>query len=163
MKTTIPTSRIAPALPAIRRLAIALLRRPVEPMPGLTTASRPAITLAPVTPAANMEGNAATITTEKKQKDDGHNLPYGGQRAAMVKRHGVPRPVRSGFAELASKVRSSRFGPSSVFIPTSEKWPLPPETPPAADWILLRNNFVVWGKGGEIEGVKIRLGVGPFS
>jgi len=121
MKTTMTACRLATTLPAVRRLAVTLLRRPVEPAPGLHAARRSAIPLPPVTPTTNVEGNAATIAMEIKQQDDDHNLPYGGQRAAMVKRHWVPRPVLSGFAELASKVRSCLLRTFTCFYPNDRE------------------------------------------
>jgi len=48
MKTTMPARRIPPALPAMRRLPVTLLRRAVEPAPGQYAAHRPAIPLATV-------------------------------------------------------------------------------------------------------------------
>jgi len=84
MKTTMPARRIPPALPAMRRLPVTLLRRAVEPAPGQYAAHRPAIPLATVTPAADMERYAAAAATQEKQQDDGHDLPSGGRRGAVV-------------------------------------------------------------------------------
>ena len=148
MKTTMPARRIPPALPAMRRLPVTLLRRAVEPAPGQYAAHRPAIPLATVTPAADMERYAAAAATQEKQQDDGHDLPSGGRRGAVVKRQGVPRPVPSGSAELASKVRSCPLRTFTCFIPTTDKWPSPPGTPPAADRRLTRQqSFGMWTWG----------------
>ena len=64
-----------------------------------------------------------------------------------------PPPVHAGLAELALKVEVACFGPSPVFIPTTEKSPPPLEIPPAADRVPST------GKIGE-RGKKNREGEG---
>ena len=88
MKTTMTTRRLAATLPAARRLAIPLLRHPMEPAPGRQPARRPAIPLAPITSTANMEENATAAATQDKKQDDGHNLPSGKRRETVVKERG---------------------------------------------------------------------------
>src|SRR3990170_8419884 len=131
MKTTMPARRLPPALPPVRSLPVPRRRRGGEKTLRPDPARRPAVPLPPPAPAADMKGNTASAATKTKQKDDGHDLPSGARRAAVVKRERVPRPVRSGSAELASKVRSCRFGPSPLYLSENEKSP-PPNSPASA-------------------------------
>jgi len=78
--------RIPTAMPPARSLPVPLLRRAVEKTLRPDPARRSAVPLLPVTPAADRKGKPASAATKTKQKDDGHDLPSGARRGAVVKR-----------------------------------------------------------------------------
>jgi len=165
MKTTMTTRRLAATLPAARRLAIPLLRRPVKTALGSQPARRPAIPLAPITSTANMEENATAAATQDKKQDDGHNLPSGKRRETVVKERGGEGrpPVPAGTCGTRFEGPKFQLRTFTCFYPNNRNITTAAVNTSGCGSGSFYGKKRVRGGKRKTREEKVRLGVGPFS